>query len=332
VIVLRVRQAAALAPGVSLVATATLAAFGIARVWPVASPLVIATALGALLGNVGVVGRRNEPGTRWAAHRLLKAAVVLLGLQLPLSEIAALGGDGLLVVVVVVGTTFVGVQWLGRRIGVGNDMALLMATGYAVCGASAIAAMNAVTDASDDDVAYALAAVTVCGTASIAVIPMVGDVLELSSGAVGWLAGASVHDVGQVVATASAVGGDALHAAMVVKLSRVALLAPLVALVAARRRSGPTASERSVWFVPPFVVGFLVMALVRSTSVLPSDLVDALTALDRVAFAAALVGLGTGVRVVALRRLGGRPLLLAMAAWAFVASAAFAGAMVIGVE
>jgi uncharacterized membrane protein YadS len=186
-----------------------------------------------------------------ASHRLLRAAVVLLGFQLSTSTVRAIGPGGALLVLVTVGVTFTGMLALGRLLGLPSARALLLASGYSICGASAVAAVRHAVDADEDDVAVAVALVTLCGSLAIFVLPALGGPLGLDPVQFGSWVGASVHDVGQTVATAQAVPG-ALTVALVIKLSRVALLLPLVTAlgVRARRRAttplaatAPVASE-----------------------------------------------------------------------------------------
>ena len=212
-----------------------------------------------------------------------------------------------------------------------------MATGYSICGASAIAAMDGVVHAEEEETAYAIALVTLCGTLSILVLPVVAGWTGLSGEAFGTWVGGSVHDVGQVVATASQDGQAAVAAATVVKLTRVVLLAPLVACVALRRRAlagsstGGTAvdEDRRPPLLPLFVIGFLAAIVVRSTGILTAGGLDALATVEKLVLTVALVGLGMGVRIDRLRRLGGRPLLLGLLAWPLVAGVAYAGTAIV---
>jgi len=300
------------------------------------SPLVVSVALGAILANLGLVPDAARPGATFAAKRLLRVGVVLLGLQLAVGDMLALGGKGLALVVVVVAATFFGTQWVGRRLGLSPGLSLLVATGYSICGASAVAAMEGVSDADEEDVAYAVALVTLCGSLCIALLPVLQGPLGLDATAFGTWTGASVHDVGQVVATASSAGAVALHAAVVVKLTRVVLLAPLVAGVSlARRRHGETgrpaaAVRRSPPLLPLFVAGFLAAVALRSTGIVPDGWLASAKTLEKVLLSAALFGLGTGVQLSKLRRIGGRPLVLGLGAWALVAVVSYAGVLVIG--
>lgn len=325
------------APGLALVGVLVAAAFGVHRLVPQISPLVAAVALGALAANVGTVPTWAVDGVQFAAKRLLRFGIVLLGLQLSLGDVLALGAPGLAVVAAVVGVTFLGTRWAGRRLGVSPSLSLLIATGFSICGASAIAAMDGVSDADEDELAFSIVLVTLCGSAAIVVLPAISGPLGLTGARFGSWVGASVHDVGQVVATASGAGAVALRAAIVVKLTRVVLLAPLVAGVTiARRRSTPTGLPTGVAgrrppLLPAFVIGFVVAIVIRSTGAVPAAALDVAGSIEQVALAAALVGLGTGVRFARFRRIGGRPLLLALVSWVLVAGVAYVGVVVTGV-
>jgi uncharacterized integral membrane protein (TIGR00698 family) len=339
----RVDAARAVLPGLVLVAVCVAAAYGVSRVIPSISPLVAAVALGALLANVGLVPEWSRAGAHFAAKRLLRFGVVLLGFQLAVREVLALGGPGLVVVAVVVTTTFFGTQWLGRRLGVSAPLSLLIATGFSICGASAVAAVEGVADADEEEVAFAIGLVTLCGSMAIAILPALAGPLGLHGSRFGAWTGASVHDVAQVVATASTGGSAALRTAVIVKLTRVVLLAPLVAgvTVARRRRAVavdtvddarviPDEAPAKPPILPLFVVGFLVAIALRSASLVPSGWLPTLKVAETLTLAAALVGLGTGVRIARLRRLGGRPLLLALLSWLLIAVVSYVGVILVG--
>jgi hypothetical protein len=145
--------------------------------------------------------------------------------------------------------------------------------------------------------------------------------------------GASVHDVAQVIATSSTGGDPAVQAATVVKLSRVVLLAPLVACVSIwvrRSSSGLVAKAKKadktrVSVVPLFVIGFLVMIAVRTTGIIPENLLSKIKTIEQVCLASALVGLGSDVRIAKLIKVGGRPLLLALISWFGIAVVSLIG-------
>jgi len=344
------RAAARLAPGLALAAVSTVVLLGVSRLLAPAtggavSPLVLALLVGAVVGSVlgrvvprgrGVArfAERVGPGTDWTARTVLRAGVVLLGLQLSIPDVLALGWRGIAVVVVTVTCTFAAILGLGRLLRVPRTTSLLVATGFSICGAAAVSAMTSVLERDPrtgaaapaglrDDVAAALALVTVYGTVAIFVLPPLAGSIGLTDHQAGLWIGASVQEVAQVVAAAGTVSAAALATATVTKLARVALLAPLVAGAGAllARRSALTAARqgddapaaaggRRTPLVPGFVLGFLAAVLVRSTGVLPDVVTDAAQQLTTVLFVAAMFALGTGVDVPRLARTARRPLLL----------------------
>ena len=317
-------------PGLAVTAVGVALAWEIDRLLPTVATLTAAVVLGVIARNLRLLPASARPGLDLAGKRLMRLGIVLLGLKLALGEVLALGWQTLLVVVAVVAATFFGTRWLGTRVGLPGDQALLIATGFSICGASAVAAMNGVTDSDEDDVVTAVALVTLCGSLAIVVLPLLHHPLGLTNLQFGRWAGASVHDVGQVVAVGQTAGPVALAQAVVVKLMRVALLAPIVAgvAVARRRRDGaPEAGAKRPPIVPLFVVGFLAMVALRSTGVVPTHVVNSVESLDNLLLAAALFGLGSAVDIRRLVRTGGKALLVGLASWLMIAGVAYAGVL-----
>ncbi|MBA3476022.1 MAG: putative sulfate exporter family transporter [Actinobacteria bacterium] len=311
------------APGLALAALAAAAALAVHALASGAPVVLAAVALGILLANTLGTPAWADAGLAFASGPLLRLGIVLLGFELVFQETLRLGARGLAVVAGVVLATFVGTIWAGRRLGVSADLSLLVATGFSICGISAIAAARDVTDADEEEAAYAIALVTLCGTLAIVLLPALQAVLGLDDRAYGAWVGASVHDVGQVVATSSAVGGIAVSTAIVVKLTRVLLLGPLVAWIAWSRRVAGVPRRR---IAPPlFVLGFLAAALVRSADVLPVGFLNGIADVKVALLAVALFAVGARVEVRRLLAVGSRPLLLGFASWAIVAAVAFAG-------
>jgi len=326
-----------LMPGLGLAAIAVGVGLGVHALVDSISPLVVTVALGAIVANTVGVAEAVRPGVRFAARRLLRVGVVLLGFQLSLGQLRELGAPGLGVVAATVAATFFGTRWVGRRLGLSNGLTLLVATGYSICGASAIAAVEGIAGADEEEVAFSIALVTLCGTLAIFVLPIVGHVLGLHGAVYGNWVGASVHDIGQVVAAATSDGSRAVKAAVVVKLTRVVLLAPLVASLSFTRRratspSAPTednivvenGQRRRLPVVPLFVVGFLATIVVRTTDTVPVGALDGIKLAQTALLGAALFGLGCGVDISKLRRVGAKPLLLGLISWVLVAGVALA--------
>ncbi|MPY78775.1 MAG: putative sulfate exporter family transporter [Actinophytocola sp.] len=324
------RQPTRLLPGLLLAGAGIAAAAGIAAVAPALSALTVAVVLGVVVGNTPLLPRTARPGLEWATRRMLRVGVVLLGLQLAVDQVLGLGAGTLLAIALTVAVTFVGTQWLGRVLGVSRGLTILVATGFSICGASAIAAMEGVVRRKDSDVATAIALVTLYGSLAIVAVPLAGPLLGLHGEALGSWAGVSVHEVAQVVAAASPAGAGAVATAAVVKLSRVVLLAPLVAGVSVRERRERVTSGRTPPLVPLFVLGFLAMIGVRSTGLLPDVALDVAGTVTSLLLAGALFGLGCGVRLRALLRTGPRALLLGLGATLLIGVTGYVSLAVLG--
>lgn len=307
------RRLRRLGPGVAVVVVGVAVSYAVSSRVPAISALTVAVVLGAVARNVGLLGGWALPGTSLATKKLLRIGVVFLGLQLAVSQILGLDPGILLVVLLTVSVTFGGTILLGRRLGASRGTTLLVATGFSICGASAAAAMDAVSDSEEEDLATAVGLVTIFGGLAIFVLPALQAPLGLPDVSYGVWSGASVHEVAQVVAAASAAGPTALAVATVVKLTRVVLLAPLIAgysVVRRQRDRGAVHEGRRPPLVPLFVVGFIVMVAVRSVGVLPAPVLDGAHVLTTLLLAGALFGLGTSVHLVSLVRTGGRAVLL----------------------
>lgn len=331
------RRMPAPAYGLGLAACGVAAAWGVHRAVPAVPLLTAAVVLGIgaahLPGTRGLVRGRGRAGLSLAGKRLMRLGIVLLGLKLSLNDVLGLGWATVAMVFCVVAATFGGTWWLGRRLGLRGDQPLLIATGYSICGASAIGAVSEVSDSDERDVATSVALVTLCGTLAIAVLPLLQQPLGLGDAQFGRWVGASVHDVGQVVAAAQTAGPAALKEAVLVKLMRVALLAPLVAALAVsvRARAGArrttTAAARRPPLVPLFVAGFLCMVALRSTGLPSAAALDAAATGQELLLAAALFGLGSAVHLPSLTRTGARVAALGLCAWGVIAGVSYAGVL-----
>lgn len=291
-----------LAAGVALV---------ISTVVPLLGPLLISMLLGVVAANTPRTSRHVVGTSPQLDRFLLRAGVVLLGLKIAISDVVALGPAGLTVVVITVATTYGVTQVAGRVLGVDRELTTLVAAGFSICGAAAIAAVESSVRATGRDLALAIAMVTAFGSAMIVAIPGLGHLLGLSDRQTAVWAGASVHEVAQVIAAASLIGPAAAAAAMTVKLARVALLAPVQMLSARICRND---EGRQGPLVPLFLVGFVIAVAVRSTGILPASMLSLASAITTILLSAAMFGLGTSVAARHLWPAPGRALALACVA------------------
>lgn len=320
---------ASLVPGLALTAAIAAAAMLLRQLsgWSALSPLIVSIVLGMAF-NAVMAPPAAAPGTAFAMRRLLRAGIVLLGLQVTLPQLLSLGAPGMAAVALTLGASFVAIRTVGRWIGVDPRLADLIAAGTSVCGASAVIAANTVVRARDEDVAYAIACVTLFGTLSMLLYPLLAGPLQLGAAAYGLWSGATIHEVGQVVAAAFQQGDLAGQFGTVAKLGRVVLLAPLVMLMALSLSRGEAAGARAP--MPWFVLGFVAMMLVNSAVAMPPELRQVLVFATNFLLSMALAAMGMHADMRKLRAKGLAPLALGAFGWLFIAGFGLAAVRLAG--
>jgi uncharacterized integral membrane protein (TIGR00698 family) len=300
---------------------------------PAVGILTWAVALGIAATNLRVLPAAARPGLGRVTKRLLRIGVVLLGFTVSLQSIAALGPATIALVVVALVGTLVFTTWLANRLKLGRARSLLIGTGFAICGASAIAAMQDAAGADEDDVAVGVAMVTLFGTAAMVLMPLLAGPLGLTDVQAGIWIGASIQEVGQVVAAAGTAGASVVAIAVVVKLTRVLLLAPVVATVSVHRRvTDPerASGARRPPVVPLFVLGFLACAVLRTTGLIPAEVLSLISHLQVGALGIALFGMGAAVQLSTLFRRSGPVLVVAAVSTVFIAGVSLGGIHLLG--
>jgi uncharacterized integral membrane protein (TIGR00698 family) len=320
-------------PGLLAAAVGLGAALLAHHLVPAIGVLTWAVALGMVAGNTRLLPGAARPALGHVTRRLLRTGIVLLGFGVSFGAIVALGPGTIALVAGTLVATLVVTTWLGNRVRLGRARSLLIGTGFAICGASAIAAMEETAGADEEDVAVGIAMVTLFGTVAMVLLPLLQQPLGLSDVQFGVWAGASIQEVGQVVAAAGAGGAAVVGVAVVVKLTRVLLLAPVVATVSVRRRMAdpdrrPTGKRPPL--VPLFVLGFLACVAVRSTGLVPAGVLAVVEHLQVATLGAALFGMGAGVRLSSLVRGTGPVLLVATVSTLFIAGVSLAGVLLLG--
>ena len=308
----------------SIILSGVVLAYLVNQIEGAISPLFFSMVLGIILGNT-MDWSRGRPVITFASKRVLRLGVVFLGFQISIEKFIEVGPRGLLAVALIVVTVFLSLRILSRKFGISDSLGTLIAGGFAICGATAIAAISSTRKSEDRDVSYAVAIVTLCGTLSVFVIPLIATFLSLSDPTIGAWIGAAVHDVGQVIAAASMVSDEALDSAVIVKLTRVVLLIPLILFLA--RGSAGSGSMRKA--TPTFVFAFVACAMIDNALSLPESFVDLGKESSKVLLSIGLFGMGLSVKWSQIRALGAKPLLFGITAW--VGCGAFALAVIRGV-
>jgi uncharacterized integral membrane protein (TIGR00698 family) len=311
---------AKLIPGVALatlvgvlsvaIATAETRAFG----HPIVEGLVVAILLGILIRALWTPRPHLEPGIQFTAKELLEVAVLLLGTSVDLPLLVRAGPTlavGIVLLVVIgLGASFA----IGRALGLPPKLAILVACGNAICGNSAIAAVAPVIHADHEHVASSIAFTAILGVIVVVGLPFLIAPLGLSHYQYGVLAGLTVYAVPQVLAAAFPVSVLSGQVGTLVKLLRVLMLGPVVLFFALKTGRQPgEARPRLTRLVPWFIVGFLLLAGLRSAGTIPASIVAPLKSLSSWLTVAAMAALGLSVDLRAVRRVG-RPVVLTVSA------------------
>jgi uncharacterized integral membrane protein (TIGR00698 family) len=321
-------SALALLPGLLLSAAIAALAFGGARLqrdYPV-SPILLAIVFGIAFRSAFGRAELCQCGNQFAQSKILRAAIILLGFQLTLAQLAEIGLAGLAVVAAAFASCFLFTRWLARGLGIDAKLAELIAAGTSICGVSAIVATNAVTRAREEDVAYAVACVTLCGTVAMLVAPLLAEPLGLAPKSYGLWVGASVHEIAQVVAASFQVGEIEGQHGSIAKLTRVMMLVPLVVALglAARRRNQADRLGAASPPLPWFILGFLATVCINSAAPISVEIAAWLTPATTALFTVALAALGLETDWRKLRSQGAKPLILGAAASLLIAAVSLA--------
>ena len=310
-----------IAPGLAIAAAITLVAIGLAQVeeaiigYPLLEPLVLALILGIAIRSFWQPGELYAPGISFASRQLLEFAIVLLGASLDLHKLVDAGTKLVIAVLVSVTITILSGVGIGRAAGLGTRLAILVAVGNAICGNSAIAAVAPAIRAKKQEVASAIALTAVFGIGVVLTLPLLISPLNLSNERYGVIAGLTVYAVPQVLAATFPVSVESGQIGSLVKLTRVLLLGPVVAIFAwifRDRTEVPDETARAfslskvTRFLPWFVIGFLVLAILRTLGTVPDTIGTHAQDVSKVLTAIAMTALGLTVDVRSVRRGGAR--------------------------
>ena len=289
--------------GVLLIALFSCSAFYIAEFQFIKqlsfSPLIVGIILGMLYAN----SLRNHlpetwvPGILFCTKQVLRAGIVLYGFKLTFQSVIAIGLPAILIdMVIVVLTILIGV-WVGRLMKMDKDLALLTATGSAICGAAAVLGAEPVVK---------------CGYSL------------LDPEQMGLYTGATLHEVAHVVGAGNAMGKEISDAAIIVKMIRVMMLAPVLvvmsfmlartavkSVVNGGRNGGGVAPSRGKITIPWFAFGFLAVIGFNSLDLLPHAVVDGINQVDTFMLTMAMTALGTETSIEKFKKAGAKPFVLA---------------------
>jgi uncharacterized integral membrane protein (TIGR00698 family) len=334
-----------LVPGILLCVAITLAAMLLERIeiflvgQSYVESLVFAILLGVAIRSAWSPGPRWHRGTTFSAKFVLEFAIILLGASVSLTTIAGLGALVIVGIVALVALAIGASYVISRTLGLPQRMAILIACGNSICGNSAIAVVAPVIDADADDIASSVSFTAVLGVVAVVGLPFLVPILQLSLAQYGVLAGLTVYAVPQVLAATLPIGALSNQVGTVVKLVRVLMLGPVVlGLSLLARRIKPASDRlnrrrpRLNELVPWFIIGFLIVLVIRSIGLIPESVLPTITKLAALLTTIAMAALGLGVDVRVVARTGARVTLAVTASLIALGVMSYALIRLIGIQ
>jgi len=257
------------------------------------------------------------PGLKFTSKKILKFAIILLGASLSVNVILSVGKLSLVVMFFTLLTCFGGGYFIGKALGLNWKLSNLISAGTGICGGSAIAAIAPVIDAEDKDIAYAMSATFLFDMAMIVLFPIMGRALGLSDEAYGLWAGTAVNDTSSVVAAGYAFSEDGGDFATMVKLTRTLSIIPTVLVfafinvkLAGKKHLETTGAKINFrGLFPWFILGFLALAVINSTGVIPEEISRIAKNTSKFLMVSALAAIGLGTSFRDMKKAGVNPML-----------------------
>ncbi|MGR3763945.1 YeiH family protein [Rossellomorea sp. NS-SX7] len=276
--------------------------------FPLAGSLLFAILIGVILRNTIELPNSWQPGIQFTIKKLLKVAIVFLGVGLSLLEIMEIGQSALWIIFISV-TAGISVTYaVGKMLGIQTRLSLLIGIGTSICGATAISAVKGVIGAKENETAYALTTIVFFNLIAFISYPFIGHLLELSQAAFGIWAGVSVHDTSSAVAVGYSYGDRSGEVATTVKLARTLFLIPVMFLLPfILKNETPSASSFKQAF-PWFVLMFLGVSVLHTIGVIPEFIEGILRSLSKFMIIMVMAAVGLQVSLKDLSNLGFKPL------------------------
>ena len=292
--------------------------------------LLVAIVIGMVIRNMVPLGSTLAPGVKYSVKKVLPFAIVLMGAKLNFYDVVRVSSQALLISVICVAVALGLTLWLCKKTGVGQKLGLLIGIGTAICGGTAIAVTAPVIEADDNDTAFAITTITLFGLVAIFLFPVLGTMLDLRQDEFGVWAGIAIQATPQVMAAGFAYGEQAGEIAVIVKLVRVLLLAPLIIGIGAwygrqkRAQQQAHVGVKMHWatLFPPFILGFVLLAVANTIHLLPDftlhfqqsplweagsvplSMRSAVTGASYFLITMAMAGVGLGVHLGSLLKVG----------------------------
>src|SRR5690625_2765380 len=314
-------------PGIALACAVALVALLLGHWWPMIGGPIFAILLG--------IGVRNSlgslplcrPGLHFASNTLLQWSIIFLGFGLSMQQVLQVGRDSMGIMLITIAAAFVAAFILGRLLGVSNQLRSLIGAGTAICGGSAIAAIAPIIKPQEHETALAISTIFLFNLVAVIVFPALGHALGMSELGFGLWAATAINDTSSVVAAAYSYGNTAGNYATIVKLTRATFIIPLCLFYVGlelhrhhqqRHQLSAAAAPPKIQFtrlIPWFIIWFVCASAIRSTGLLPAEILLSLDWLAKFLMVLALAAIGLSSNIQAIAKAGWQPLVLGLGTW-----------------
>lgn len=314
--------------GLALATAVAFVALFAGRTVPLIGGPVFGIVFGMLVRNLLSPGATFEPGIQFTAKYVLQWSIIALGAGLSLDQVAHTGLSSLAVTAVTVTAAGLTAWGLGRLLGVGGRLRLLIGVGTAICGGSAIAAVAPIVKPDNHETAFAISTIFLFNVAAVLLFPPLGHWLHLSDSGFGMWAGTAINDTSSVVAAGYSYSKDAGDYATIVKLTRATLIIPiclvLASIAAWREKQNSNGSFRLMRVFPWFILWFLVASGLRTAGMIPADLQPWIREAAEFLIIVALSAIGLSSNLRRMGATGVRPVVLGLGVWMAVSVSSLA--------
>ena len=273
-----------------------------------------------------------DRGIKYTSRKILQYSIILLGFEMNLFHVIAVGSQSLIILVFTLSSSFLVAYFVGKAMKLETNMTTLIGIGTSVCGGSAIAATAPVINAKDEEVAQAISTIFLFNIVAVFIFPALGHLLGMSDMGFGMWSGTAINDTSSVVAAGTAwsnAAGDntALAFATIVKLTRTLMIVPITFILAiyTARKAKQTelkGGDKKFSFIkvfPWFVIGFILTAIANTFWGVPTISESLVTAGKfMIVMAMAAIGLNTNLKKLILN--GFKPIFLGLCCWFAVAN------------
>jgi uncharacterized integral membrane protein (TIGR00698 family) len=308
-------------PGLFLSLLVASIAYELGILIPVIGGPVFGIVLGILLASIFVLPIMVSQGTKFTSKYVLQLAIILLGFDVNMASIIKVGQESLVVLAVTLSAAFLTAYFVGKSLTISQKLSTLIGVGTAICGGSAIAAASSAIDAEDQEISYSISTIFLFNVIAVFLFPAIGHLLKLSDTGFGMWAGTAINDTSSVVAAAFSYSDAAGKFATIVKLTRSLMIVPVTLMLAIIFSRGNNAANKFdfVKVFPWFILGFLLAAVIRSSSVVPLAVTGSLAWGGKFLIIAAMSAIGLNTNIRSFIKAGPRALLLGAATWITVA-------------